>query len=586
MNKWNRIKKIGAKAVLLSALAGVLVVTDPGMSAFTGNDCSVVKADEIPVVTSSTTVSSAKAMLENYGGNLQKIYDFSAENKQKLAQIVSDAKTYLDNNPMTPDEMDAYVAQIKAQMDAFATQHGTESKPLASTSEYIDLWNGLGIPSANYGQNCQVVLQIINHCNETLKDIVVTPQISTDPKVWPFEIEQTSYSIVIPGLPGNETSETLYENRQDIGWNFKVRSDVSSGYYELKFDVVYQRNGASEKAELTSYVKITGSPEQDAKSDTDPNIKTSTPRIIVTGFETNPAQVFAGDTFTLTLHVQNTSTETAVSNILFELEAASGGSDSSQAVAGVAPFLPTSGSSTIFYNSIAPGATIDISIEMTARADLSQKPYVLNVSMDYEDDKANPYKQTANVSIPIYQEAKFEVGSIEIAPNSIATYEQSNIMFSIYNTGKTTLYNVQVKFDEDVLTGGDVYLGKLDPGATGSVDTMVTAVATNDGTITAHISYEDESGNVATMDKDMELYIYEMNYDDDNMGGDIYDDPSMWQDDTTNSGSNNKMIYMIAGIAAGVIIIAVIVIIVVKKKSKKKKMLQELDNNTDDDEIL
>lgn len=586
MNKWNRIKKIGAKAVLLSALAGVLVVTDPGMSAFTGNDCSVVKADEIPVVTSSTTVSSAKAMLENYGGNLQKIYDFSAENKQKLAQIVSDAKTYLDNNPMTPDEMDAYVAQIKAQMDAFATQHGTESKPLASTSEYIDLWNGLGIPSANYGQNCQVVLQIINHCNETLKDIVVTPQISTDPKVWPFEIEQTSYSIVIPGLPGNETSETLYENRQDIGWNFKVRSDVSSGYYELKFDVVYQRNGASEKAELTSYVKITGSPEQDAKSDTDPNTKTSTPRIIVTGFETNPAQVFAGDTFTLTLHVQNTSTETAVSNILFELEAASGGSDSSQAVAGVAPFLPTSGSSTIFYNSIAPGATIDISIEMTARADLSQKPYVLNVSMDYEDDKANPYKQTANVSIPIYQEAKFEVGSIEIAPNSIATYEQSNIMFSIYNTGKTTLYNVQVKFDEDVLTGGDVYLGKLDPGATGSVDTMVTAVATNDGTITAHISYEDESGNVATMDKDMELYIYEMNYDDDNMGGDTYDDPSMWQDDTTNSGSNNKMIYMIAGIAAGVIIIAVIVIIVVKKKSKKKKMLQELDNNTDDDEIL
>ncbi len=586
MSKWNRIKKIGAKAVLLSALAGILVVTDPGMSAFTGNDCSVVRADEIPVVTSSTTVSSAKAMLENYGGNLQKIYDFSAENKQKLAQIVSDAKTYLDNNPMTPDEMDAYVAQIKGQMDAFAAQHGTESKPLASTSEYIDLWNGLGIPSANYGQDCQVVLQIINHCNETLKDIVVTPQISTDPKVWPFEIEQTSYSIVIPGLPGNETSATLYENRQDIGWNFKVRSDVSSGYYELKFNVVYQRNGASEKAELTSYVKITGSPEQDAKSDTDPNTKTSTPRIIVTGFETNPAQVFAGDTFTLTLHVQNTSTETAVSNILFELEAASGGSDSSQAVAGVAPFLPTSGSSTIFYDSIAPGATIDITIEMTARADLSQKPYVLNVSMDYEDDKANPYKQTANVSIPIYQEAKFEVGSIEIAPNSIATYEQSNIMFSIYNTGKTTLYNVQVKFDEDVLTGGDVYLGKLDPGATGSVDTMVTAVATNDGTITAHISYEDESGNVATMDKDMELYIYEMNYDDDNMGGDNYDDPSMWQDDTTDSGSNNKMIYMIAGIAAGVIIIAVIVIIVVKKKSKKKKMLQELDNNTDDDEIL
>ena len=221
---------------------------------------------------------------------------------------------------------------------------------------------------------------------------------------------------------------------------------------------------------------------------------------------------------------------------------------------------------------------------MTARADLSQKPYVLNVSMDYEDEKANPYKQTANVSIPIYQEAKFEVGAMEVMPNSIATYEQSNIMFSIYNTGKTTLYNLQVKFDQDVVTGGDVFLGKLDSGATANVDTMVTGVMPNEGTITAHISYEDESGNVTTFDQDIELYIYEMTYDDMNMGDDMsYDDSFMYGEETETN--NNKLIYIIAGVAAGVIVIAVIVIIALRKKSKKKKMLQELENETDD-EIL
>lgn len=577
MSIWNRIRKIGKKVMLLAALAGALAVTDLGAAAVMTGGCRVVKAE------SSTTVSSAKAMLDNYSANLQRIYDFTVENKNKLNQIVNDAKSYLENNSMSPEEMDAYVADIKAQMDAFAAKNGIEETPLASTSEYIDLWSGLSVPSAKYGESCQIVLQIINHCNESLENIVITPQISTDSKVWPFEIEQASYSLVVPSLPGNETSETLYERRQDIGWEFKVRNDVSSGYYELKFDVVYERNNSTETAVLTSYVKITGSPEKDEENENEDG-KVSTPRIIVTGFETNPAQVYAGDTFTLTLHVQNTSTETAVSNILFEMEAASSGGDSVNAVAGVAPFLPTSGSSTIFCNSIAPGATIDISIEMTARADLSQKPYVLNVSMDYEDEKANPYKQTANVSIPIYQEAKYEVGAMEVMPDSIATYEQSNIMFSIYNTGKTTLYNLQVKFDPDVVTGGDVFLGKLDSGATANVDTMVTGVMPNEGIVTAHISYEDESGNVTTFDQDIELYIYEMTYDDMNMGDDMsYDDSFMYGEETDTN--NSKLIYIIAGVAAGVIVIAVIVIIALRKKSKKKKMLQELENETDD-EIL
>jgi len=578
MKVWNRMRKIGKKAVAFLMLAGALAVTNLGSAvAFTG-DCAIVSA-------SSTTVASAKAMLDNYNGNLQRIYEFSAADRSKLNQIVADAKVYLEQNSLTAEEMDMYVADIKSQMDAFASQHGMQDTPLASTSEYIDLYPGLAIPNVKYGENCQVVLQLINHCDETLKNIVITPQISADVMKWPFEIEQTSYSQVVAALPGNESSATLYEYRQDIGWMFKVRQDVASGYYELNFDVIYERNNSTETATLTTYVKIEGAPEVDNKDEEEDDGKVSTPRIIVTGFETNPAQVYAGDTFTLTLHVQNTSLETAVSNILFELEAAAGGGDGLNSVSGVAPFLPTSGSSTIFQNSIAPGATIDISIEMTARADLSQKPYVLNVTMDYEDKDANPYSQNANVSIPIYQEAKYDIGGMEILPSSIATYEQANIMFSIYNTGKTTLYNMQVKFDQDIVSGGDVFLGKLEPGASANVDTMVMGIMPNEGLITAHISYEDESGNVTVIDKEIELYIYEMVYDDSYMDDDFYyEDPSMMEAEPVEKG-NDKLVFIIAGIAVAAIVIAIIVLVAVRKHSKKKKMLQELEKEAED-EIL
>ena len=76
--------------------------------------------------------------------------------------------------------------------------------------------------------------------------------------------------------------------------------------------------------------------------------------------------------------------------------------------------------------------------------------------------------------------------------------EQSNVMFQIYNTGKTTLYNVQVKFEADSVEGGDTFIGNLAPGATGNVDAMVNGIAatTDDGSVKAvltlsliHISF-------------------------------------------------------------------------------------------------
>lgn len=575
-------RKLRNLIMLTGTIAAVLLADLSGACGMSGNGLGVVMADEGDDEDEDVfeyTIAYSKAKLDNYCTNLKTIYIFTVENAAKLNTICNDAKKFLDANPsMDSNERMGYVSTITSQMEQFAAKYGMEEVPRASTSEYIGLYSNWEIPTAVYGKTCQVVLPVINYCEEYLSEVVVTPQISVDSKVWPFEIEQTDYSRIILSLAGNENTETLYDHRQEVSWIFQTRDDVATGYYEMKFTVRYDRNNQMETTELVTYVYVQGSPEVDRDNE---GGKTSTPRIIVTGFETNPEQVFAGDTFTLTLHVQNTSSDTTVSNILFDLEAASSTDGQGNSVAGVAPFLPTSGSSTIFQNSISPGGSLDLAIEMTARADLAQKPYVLNVNMNYEDDKANPYTQTANVSIPIYQESKYDISSVDLWPSSCGTGEESNVMFSIYNTGKTTLYNVQVKFDQNYVSGGDVFVGKLDSGGTGSVDTMVTAIAPNEGTVTAYISYEDESGNVTTVEKEIELYIYEMSYDD----------PGMWDPgmdmDTMGDGeleekNDNLWLYIAIGAAAAVVIIIVIVVIVVKRK-KKKKMLKELEDSSSDD---
>lgn len=139
---------------------------------------------------------------------------------------------------------------------------------------------------------------------------------------------------------------------------------------------------------------------------------------------------------------------------------------------------------------MAKNGTKDIQIEMEARADLAQKPYAIDVNMSYEDEHVNAYTNKASVSIPVKQAARVDMSEPEVNPSSIEVGSEANIMFSIYNLGKTKLYNVKVSADSEFVSSGDAFVGNLDSGATGSVDMYVNGLAptTDDGTVKLNIS--------------------------------------------------------------------------------------------------
>lgn len=545
-------------ALCVGLLAPTAAIMVPGMGI-------VAEAEDIETVRkdANNELADYKLFIDPYNKHTNELNTIItlAENDIKnmntpniIAKRIEKAKTDMDAivNPPSDDEEDDY---IPPDADHFLMVGGSWVTPVA-----------------NAGQAVSVVLPVVNMGKTLVTDAVVTPVLSTNTAEWPFEITSSNYSQTIEDLPGTDTGMSDMDRRRELTWNLTTRSDVGSGYQKLSFDVRYRASdGTSQTTTLDTYVQVNGTAGIGADG------QASVPRVIVTGFETNPETVHAGESFMLTLHLKNTSTATSVSNMIFEIVAAAEGTDGDTTYAA---FLPTAGSSTIFVDKIGKNGTKDIQIEMEAKADLAQKPYAVNVNMSYEDEHVNSYTNTTSVSIPVKQEARVDISEPEVMPPNIEVGGESNIMFSIYNMGKTKLYNVQVKTAADSVSGGDAFVGNLDPGATGSVDIYVMgqAATMDDGTVTLQISYEDETGEATVIEKTITLFVNEPMMDD------FTGDDMMMDEMPQEGGGPMKYILTIAA----VLVVAAAAAAVVFFKRKKKKARQQLeadliDLDTEDD---
>ncbi len=512
-----------------------------------------------------------RGKLNRYYTDLKVRYSLSDEKIKKMDRVYNSAMAYMRNEGLTESELNAYESSIEEYLLEIAKENTT------GTEKFLMLSNEVPISDAKYGEQAFVVLSLINLGKTDITDVVITPTVSNDRAKWPFDINQPYDAQMVQLIQASSNTADAYNKRMDIGWNFNVRKDVLTGCYPLTFHATYYQSGSLVETDIVTYINVRGANPSDTLIK-DEDKQNSNPRIIVTGFTTNPDTIYAGSTFMLTVSVKNTSADTTVENVLFNLEATVGGNDTT---ATYAAFLPTSGSSSVYTSSIAPGATYDMSIEMEAKSDLAQKPYVLTVNMKYDTDEQINIADTAHVSVPIKQESKLDTSSAEIMPESIAVGEQSNVMFSVYNTGKTTLYNVKVSYKSDSVDEALTYLGNIAPGQTGSVDSMVTGVApdTGEGIVKAIISYEDEAGNETQVEKDLNLSVYEM----------VFDDPGMEMGGEEFMGGEEepkKGIPVVVIIIIVVVVIAAVIVVaaVIKKKKKAKQHKEDMDLLDEDKE--
>ena len=491
----------------------------------------------------------------------------------------------------------ALVAAMLLPMSALA---GEQAIPTIR----LTLGNGQTTPQYAAGETSELLIRVWNKGTQDAGNVKISP-ILDDAASWPFEIADMNNELELGTIPAGQYAEAVWKD-------LKVRDDVETKSYKLAFTVTYDDGENQFQSTPYIFAKTTAKPEEKTDdnnnnnnaqpetpqepqgggeilaggvTNTDPIISgggsgggtstASVPRVIVTGFNTDPGDVNAGSNFKLIIHLKNTSSTTAVSNMLFDLQAPASGTD---AAAEAPAFLPASGSSSIYLDGIPAGGTKDISIDLNARADLVQKPYSIAMSMKYEDGNATQFESASSLAIPVKQAARFELSDIEVAPESVAVGEEANITCSLYNTGRIKLYNVKAKFEGEGLTGKEIFVGNIEPGATGSIDGIVTANQEMDETKKCKvvISYEDEAGKSASMEKEFPLTVTPAQNPADMM--------------PVEAEAPDKGLPVVP-IVIAVVVVAGIVTVVLLRRHKKKKMaaleeedlLNEVDRFTEDE---
>ena len=470
---------------------------------------------------------------------------------------------YISKRAQGEDGMSSeYAKTIMAWIETKKTTGPSETNEDNSEPVAFALGENQPTPSANYSEVMNFDVNVRNTGYKTAYDVRVDMELSEDIAKFPFEINDGNYDRQMGNMNPDQTVA--------VPFSMAVREKAKSGYYPIKFKIRYRENENGNFAapiEDTFYVRVYGKDEDDSlDSEAGENERTKA-RIIVDSFETDPAEIYAGQDFTLKVRMKNASNSIVASNILFTFE--------SETVSDSPVFTTVNGSNSVVVNSLAPGASDTLTIKFSSSPTAEQRSYTITINEQYDSPEFKNAKEAVKIAVGLKQEARLNTGTIEVMPDAISVGEESNVMFSINNTGKVMLYNVNAVFEADSIQKNEAYVGNIEPGKSGNVDTMINGIAptTDDGKVKLSITYEDENGKVSTVEKEIQLMVNE----DQSMDESNVDDTWNSDDVQPEPSTTDKLKHLAIPVGIVGVVLAAVILVVIRRKKKKAGM---------DDEIL
>ena len=470
---------------------------------------------------------------------------------------------YISKRAQGEDGMSSeYAKTIMAWIETKKTTGTSETDEDSSEPVAFALGENQSTPSANYSEVMNFDVNVRNTGYKTAYDVRVDMVLSEDITKFPFEINDGNYDRQMGNMNPDQTVA--------VPFSMAVREKAKSGYYPIKFKIRYRENENGNFAapiEDTFYVRVYGKDEDDSlDSEAGENERTKA-RIIVDSFETDPAEIYAGQDFMLKVRMKNASNSIAASNILFTFE--------SETVSDSPVFTTVNGSNSVVVNSLAPGASDTLTIKFSSSPTAEQRSYTITINEQYDSPEFKNAKEAVKIAVGLKQEARLNTGTIEVMPDAISVGEESNVMFSINNTGKVMLYNVNAVFEADSIQKNEAYVGNIEPGKSGNVDTMINGIAPtmDDGKVKLSITYEDENGKVSTVEKEIQLMVNE----DQSMDESNVDDTWNSDDVQPEPSTTDKLKHLAIPVGIVGVVLAAVILVVIRRKKKKAGM---------DDEIL
>lgn len=332
--------------------------------------------------------------------------------------------------------------------------------------------------------------------------------------------------------------------KKNFSYDFMVTPSAETKNYPVELKVEYTDDS---KAEAQSTSQIVG---VFVKAPTDKNdgkpVNESTPKLIIEDYYLEPQTIEAGKPFKLYLKFFNTNAKKAVKNIKIFLtsdtQESVGSGESGGQHGGSMPtasvFTPVDSSNTFYIANIAPGARVEKEISFTTVPDTAAKTYTVVANFEYEDAKANKYTDTAQIGVPVVQQAKLEVGDV-LPQGEFMLGSETPLSIDYYNTGKANLSNVMIKIKGEGLKFDtpSYYKGAFAPGSQDTFLVNVTPETPGNKKVELVWTFEDSMGVTQEIKKEYEFTVEDM--------------PQMDENDMNNQdmkgGGGSKLIFKILG---------------------------------------
>lgn len=231
----------------------------------------------------------------------------------------------------------------------------------------------------------------------------------------------------------------------------------------------------------------------------------SKPKLIVSNYTTDVEELRAGSTFNFTYDIYNTNASVAAKNITVTITQADN------------IFTVTQGSNSFFISNIAPGETVQNTVELKVKSDATTKAYPLKITIEYEYEgiEANPTTgeigetKTEELNLQAMENARPVADNIQVYSwdGNVTVGNTATLSFEFYNMGKSVLNNVIATVECDGFTKADgsmYFIGNVEAGSSTLVEFDV--IPNMEGAVPGSIklSYEDSNGDTVEFTKEFE----------------------------------------------------------------------------------
>ncbi len=448
--------------------------------------------------------------------------------KKLTALLIAAAAILSLGSAALADDADTEAAEGTEQQTGAAAEETSQPQTVTLYIDDENVYEGMTkaykdgyVPAAENG-TVTLVLPLLATGSLQADQLIVTPRLG-DTSTSPIQYKnyQKTFFLTDNAVEGSDQTVSGYL----VTFDFPLRDDRKNGTYPVTLDVQGTNpDGTALSQSFTCYISVTDEPVETAGA-VETVVQTVTeyvpvsggeetpdsqPKIVVKATELDAEPVTAGDEFTATVTLWNTSDTQNVQNMTVTV------------ACDCANFVLLNDSDTIFIDSLKAGAATNVEIKYKTDLETPAARYAVSLAMSYDNSDAVSLASQGSFLVEVAQPLRVELSPVTLE-SSVNAGETMQLSYQVMNLGRTGIYNVRVEMDvPGLIPGGTAFVGNMDAGtdATVTQDVFVGSKDMSDsyegderygytyGTVT--LVYEDAAGNEYTEETDVSTTINEL----------------------------------------------------------------------------